>query len=109
MFTLTPVAAYKYRLVFDLYPANPPDPMEMLLAQLGQGGAQPPIPAPPPDQPTPPATGVHVAQADEHDPLAEFIARQTSKYREPGAPSTAVASADGIGIKPSPRPEPDRL
>ena len=48
VFTLTPVAAYKYRLVFDLYPANPPDPMEMLLAQLGQGGAQPPIPAPPP-------------------------------------------------------------
>lgn len=114
VFTLTPVAAYKYRLVFDLYPANPPDPMEMLLAQLGQGGAQPPIPAPPPGQPTPPATGVHVAQADEHDPLAELIARQTSKYREPGtsgapgALSTAVASADGIGIKPPPRPEPDR-
>ena len=121
VFTLTPLAAYKYRLVFDLYPAHPPDPMQMLLAQLGHGGAQPPIPAPPPGQPTPPATGVHpaqpaqMAQADDDDPLAELIARQTSKYRtSPGPdapaapPATAMASADGIGIKPPPRPEPSR-
>jgi N-acetylmuramoyl-L-alanine amidase len=33
VFTLTPVGAYKYRLVFDLYPAVPPDPLMELLAQ----------------------------------------------------------------------------
>jgi N-acetylmuramoyl-L-alanine amidase len=33
VFTLTPVGSYKYRLVFDLYPAVPPDPLMDLLAQ----------------------------------------------------------------------------
>jgi N-acetylmuramoyl-L-alanine amidase len=28
VFTLTPVAAYQHRLVFDLYPAHPADPLE---------------------------------------------------------------------------------
>ncbi|MGI4814454.1 MAG: N-acetylmuramoyl-L-alanine amidase [Janthinobacterium lividum] len=32
-FNLTPVAGYRYRLVFDLYPANPPDPLLELLAR----------------------------------------------------------------------------
>ncbi|RKE34481.1 N-acetylmuramoyl-L-alanine amidase [Paraburkholderia sp. BL23I1N1] len=33
VFTLSPVGAYKYRLVFDLYPAVAPDPLMDLLAQ----------------------------------------------------------------------------
>ncbi|APR34693.1 N-acetylmuramoyl-L-alanine amidase [Paraburkholderia sp. SOS3] len=33
VFTLTPVGSYKYRLVFDLYPAVAPDPLMDLLAQ----------------------------------------------------------------------------
>jgi N-acetylmuramoyl-L-alanine amidase len=33
VFTLPPVGAYKYRLVFDLYPAVAPDPLMELLAQ----------------------------------------------------------------------------
>jgi N-acetylmuramoyl-L-alanine amidase len=33
VFTLAPVAAYQHRLVFDLYPANPPDPLEQLIAE----------------------------------------------------------------------------
>nr|WP_255779013.1 N-acetylmuramoyl-L-alanine amidase [Mycetohabitans sp. B8] len=33
VFALTPVGSYKYRLVFDLYPAVPPDPLLELLAQ----------------------------------------------------------------------------
>jgi N-acetylmuramoyl-L-alanine amidase len=33
VFTLPPVGTYKYRLVFDLYPAVAPDPMMDLLAQ----------------------------------------------------------------------------
>ena len=33
VFTLPPVGSYKYRLVFDLYPAVPPDPLMELLAQ----------------------------------------------------------------------------
>ncbi|SFC77728.1 N-acetylmuramoyl-L-alanine amidase [Polaromonas sp. OV174] len=33
VFTLRPVAAYKYRLVFDLYPAQTIDPLEALIAE----------------------------------------------------------------------------
>lgn len=33
VFTLAPVAAYRNRLVFDLYPAQPPDPLEQLITQ----------------------------------------------------------------------------
>jgi N-acetylmuramoyl-L-alanine amidase len=32
VFSLPPVAAYQHRLVFDLYPLNPPDPLEQLIA-----------------------------------------------------------------------------
>ncbi|MFZ6751514.1 N-acetylmuramoyl-L-alanine amidase [Undibacterium sp. Ren11W] len=31
VFTLQPVGSYKHRLVFDLYPANPPDPIAALI------------------------------------------------------------------------------
>ncbi len=33
VFSLTPVATYQHRLVLDLYPLNPPDPLEQLIAQ----------------------------------------------------------------------------
>ena len=33
VFTLDPVGGYQHRLVFDLYPVNPPDPIEVLIAQ----------------------------------------------------------------------------
>ena len=33
VFTLAPVAQYKYRLVIDLYPTRPPDPLDLLIAQ----------------------------------------------------------------------------
>lgn len=33
VFNLEPVAAYQHRLVFDLYPVTPPDPLAQLIAQ----------------------------------------------------------------------------
>ena len=33
VFTLAPVAQYKHRLVIDLYPTRPPDPLDLLIAQ----------------------------------------------------------------------------
>jgi N-acetylmuramoyl-L-alanine amidase len=35
VFTLKPVAGYKHRLIFDLYPVNPPDPIAALIAKGG--------------------------------------------------------------------------
>lgn len=33
LFTLEPIAEYQYRLIFDLYPTNPPDPLMQLLRE----------------------------------------------------------------------------
>lgn len=77
VFTLAPVAAYQYRLVFDLYPAQPPDPLAALIAERLQlreaapaaGAASAPAPA-----------------AQAADPLGELIAR----HAERGSGPTAV-------------------
>jgi N-acetylmuramoyl-L-alanine amidase len=33
LFTLEPIAEYQYRLIFDLYPTNPPDPLMQLVRE----------------------------------------------------------------------------
>ncbi len=75
VFTLPPVAAYKHRLVFDLYPAQPIDPLEALIAErLGANQPQPGI-----------------AQSEPtHDPLGELIARQSGKAPAAKSPAAAI-------------------
>jgi N-acetylmuramoyl-L-alanine amidase len=90
-FNLTPVAAYQHRLVLDLYPLNPPDPLEQLISQrikelddasqraarllgletdaMGRGA------------PTP---GLLPTQTPPHDPLGALIAQ---REQLPGTPS----------------------
>ena len=46
VFTLAPVAAYQYRLVFDLYPAQAPDPLETLIAERLRDAKPPEPPGP---------------------------------------------------------------
>ncbi len=73
VFTLPPVAAYQYRLVFDLYPAQAVDPLEALIAERLAGN--------PPD--------ASAAAAAGHDPLGELIAQQSGKS------SSSAASSSG--------------
>jgi N-acetylmuramoyl-L-alanine amidase len=106
VFNLTPVAAYQHRLVFDLYPAEVPDPLAELIAQrsveldaasaraarlLGLETAQlGPAPAP-----------------AVQDPLADFLARNdkgaTARPAAPPpeikTPAPAEAAALGSGKK----------
>ena len=59
VFALTPVAAYKHRLVFDLYPQKPLDPLEALIAERlrdNQAAATAPKTAAPPAAPVPAAS-----------------------------------------------------
>ena len=85
VFTLKPVAAYQYRLVFDLYPAQPVDPLEALIAErlIEKSPAPAPSPARPPAR----------------DELGELMAQQSGKSSsapamvEPPAPLPAPLTA----------------
>ena len=72
VFTLSPVAAYQYRLVFDLYPAQAPDPLEALIAERLAGKQQ---------EVSPP-------QSAGNDPLGDLIAQQSGK-----APNSTASSS----------------
>jgi N-acetylmuramoyl-L-alanine amidase len=83
VFTLTPVAAYQHRLVFDFYPIKEVDPLEALIAErLRDRPVAPPTPA--------------------SDPLGDLIAERLQR----GTPGAAPA-------EPAPRRPPpqktDRL
>ena len=104
VFTLPPVAAYRHRLVFDLYPAAPVDPLEVLIAERlrdanGRAAASAPSPAP--------ATARAPAPAAEHDPLGDLIAQRAngpatgSRGTQPPAPPPAVAAAPAPGAAPA--------
>ena len=91
VFTLPPIAAYRHRLVFDLYPAAPVDPMEALIAErLRDAHAAAPVTAaatafkPPAPKPrsTPAPTEV--------DPLGDLIAQRNN-----GQPSGAPSATPG--------------
>lgn len=69
VFTLSPVAAYRHRLVFDLYPTQVVDPLEALIAERLTDA-----PAPPPA-----------------DPLGELIARHHAP--SPAGPTTPASAA----------------
>jgi N-acetylmuramoyl-L-alanine amidase len=116
LFQLQPVAAYQHRLVLDLYPLNPPDPLEQLISQrileldeasqraarlLGletdaMGRAAPPTPGTPPVASTPDPLGALIAQrergegtgsrADAPPPTTPPVASAA-----PAAPATPAA------------------
>jgi len=57
LYQLDPVGPYRYRLLFDLYPTNPADPLMALIRQSTaptQPPPEPPLPQPPPPEQPPP-------------------------------------------------------
>ncbi len=73
VFTLPPVAAYQYRLVFDLYPAQAADPLEALIAErLADKQAAAAT--------TAPSDGSARSKASPPvDPLGDLMAQQSGK------------------------------
>ena len=103
VFTLPPVAAYQHRLVFDLYPAAPVDPLEALIAERLREAPAKPAPAPNPPLTAAAAANAAAARAPaapEHDPLGDLIA-QRSQRPGPPEPPPMVATTP-------PPPEPAR-
>ena len=88
VFTLQPVAAYKHRLVFDLYPTELRDPLLALVRDKEQAERD--------------------ASAAVRDALGEFIGRvesgQIAKLPGPAAPASSAASAPLQTLAPRPPP-----
>nr|WP_251140386.1 N-acetylmuramoyl-L-alanine amidase [Rhodoferax sp. U11-2br] len=96
VFNLQPVAAYKHRLVFDLYPTVVQDPLEELIAERMKDAT-----SPSPQSPKASAAA---------DPLGELIAQKTDKTKPvalppkpgssqtPGASTTVAGSPSSTGV-----------
>ncbi|HEX4597536.1 MAG TPA: N-acetylmuramoyl-L-alanine amidase [Burkholderiaceae bacterium] len=86
VYQLDPVGPYRYRLLFDLYPTNPADPL-MALIQSSTAPAQP-APEPAPELTAPPPAPASVSSAQSPAPAASTTA-------PPPAPAPAAAQAPG--------------
>ncbi len=94
VFTLPPVASYGHRLVIDLYPASPVDPLEALITERLRDADSDTVA-------NKPATTQGRPAADAADPLGELIAKHHEQYpvppaapaRTPAAPPSAAPSA----------------
>ena len=98
VFTLPPVAAYRHRLVFDLYPAAPVDPLEALIAERLRDAPSPGKSAP--------AAAPAPAPA-ERDPLGDLIAQRTQRPGPSDAPPPPAVAAAPAPAEPA-RPAPNR-
>ncbi len=92
VFTLPPVAAYQYRLVCDLYPAQAADPLEALIAEKLADRTTPQAPA--------------QASAPVRDPLGDLIAQQAGKPTAANPPPQQAAKPP-VGATAAIRPPVD--
>lgn len=97
VFSLPPAGGYQNRLIFDLYPVNPPDPIAALIAkgdwqQEAQADSKPAAPAPTPAQPpkAPENASKQVAQAmpetvpEKQQPATQQVTRMITIALDPG-------------------------
>ncbi|MDG0834482.1 N-acetylmuramoyl-L-alanine amidase [Roseateles saccharophilus] len=96
IFTLTPVAAYRHRLVFDLYPKVEVDP---LLALVQEREKAPAAAAPPS-----PAQRAEVAASAVNDALGELIQKIERPPAAPAAPASAPLPAAKPPVAAASRP-----
>ena len=87
VFSLPPVAAYKNRLVFDLYPTRVADPLEALISErLKDKDAATPAAATAPSTPASATAGIR-------DPLGDLIAQRELKAEPLGAAASSAPNA----------------
>ena len=88
VFSLPPVAAYQHRLVFDLYPAKPIDPMEELIAERLSG-----------KQTDAGAAAARAAASALKDPLGELITQKGSKTGGSPTSSTPLNATNSVATR----------
>jgi len=93
VFSLAPVAAYRDRLVLDLYPQKPIDPLETFITERMRDPGRPQTP-PASSRSGPPtvaeAATTPKAGTEAPDPLGELMAQQAAR-----APQSAASAAAG--------------
>ncbi len=99
VFQLEPVAAYQHRLVLDLYPTAPPDPLAELIARHVERSASA---ATPPTLP-----GGDATPAPEADPIAALIARREAAVATP--PAGHPGTGEEAPTPPTPATPPKAL
>ncbi|WP_242558968.1 MULTISPECIES: N-acetylmuramoyl-L-alanine amidase [Pandoraea] len=99
-FTLPPVAGYKYRTVFDLYPAVEPDPLMELLAQTANK-AQALAQNSQPPHTSQPSSGAGTPSTEESEAFFQRYAQREPGQR-PSRPSPATPSAPATPDKTPP-------
>jgi N-acetylmuramoyl-L-alanine amidase len=106
VFTLPPVAGYHDRLIFDLYPVRPVDPLASMIAQgnwSGDGAPATPLPAPQPGAPSVGATGPDaIAKLEADAARAGSTPAQPQPTTPQPAPSQAPAQAQNQAAKATP-------
>jgi len=100
VFQLEPVAAYQHRLVLDLYPLTPPDPLEELIARHV---ARAPAPTSGADAAISPSTHTAGPPAVDEDPIADLIARR--ERQEVAPPPAPPPAARAPAARPTPSPD----
>jgi len=116
VFTLDPIASYRHRLVLDLHPSRPPDPLTDLAEQsripTRTGGPHAPAPIVPPAEPAPDDSGLPPGSrslrapstpdpAMPPDPIAALIReRETPVVARSRSARPAVARMVTIAIDP---------
>ncbi|CAG9190711.1 N-acetylmuramoyl-L-alanine amidase [Paraburkholderia tropica] len=110
VFTLQPVGSYKYRLVFDLYPAVAPDPLMDLLAQTEHKQQQLDAHEAMRQNAPPAPSTLAGPNTPRHDNSEDFFQRYAQN--EGGAPSAPAAPRPvppvppAVVVKPKPAPKP---
>ena len=101
VFSLQPVAAYKDRLVFDLYPTAVADPLAALIKERTQEQRQ----AAGAKSATDAALGAAKPEP-AHDPLGDLIAQRTQKPVSGAAPAVASIPTTAPAVVAAKPPEP---
>lgn len=84
VFTLDPVAGYQHRLVFDLYPVNPPDPIAALIAKSQtKEGVPDGMPVPLESKPETKPADSKTAKTEPAEPLPQ-LTRMITIALDPG-------------------------
>ncbi|NHZ38884.1 N-acetylmuramoyl-L-alanine amidase [Massilia aquatica] len=113
VFTLAPVGSYKHRLIFDLYPVKPVDPIAAMIekgewsrADAPAGNPELPAPAPkPPIAATPPAATTPPAV---NPPLPPVVTPPVVVVVPPAQPPAPLPPAGPVLAQPAvPAPKPD--